>query len=381
MMYPPAALLSLLLGCPFCEAPSLTLSEQLTGSDVVVLARWIDADRGGAGRPAFTRYLVEKSVKGPYKPGKKLKLAGYQTGKDTETVLLTAGGGQLLQWDLPTPISADGFDYLMGGPKPDAPTLERLRYYVRFLEHPDELVASDAYGEFANAPFEEIEKLAPDLPRQKIVGWLGDEDTDPARLALFGLLLGLCGTDEDAKLLEEKVFGSDDPYRMGVDGMLSGYLLLTRESGLEVLEAKKLKPRSEEALRNGAEKIPFSEVYAGMQAVRFMWTYGGDRIGKDRLRQSMRLLLDRPEIAEVVVADLARWNDWDAMDRVVKLFGKKEFDIPAVKRSIVRYLLEAKKSPEATDAQKKRAVAALADLKKKDAKLVENVKRYLFLDS
>ena len=381
-----------LAGCPFCEAPSLTLSEQLAGSDVVVLATWLEADRGGPASPAFTRFEVKKAVKGPYEPGKVLKLAGYQTGTLGETVLLTAGGGQLLQWDLPTPISADGFEYLREAPAKGVPTAERLPFYLKYLEHPDELVASDAYGEFANAPFEEIEKIAPKLPREKLAAWLADDDTDPARLALYGLLIGLAGDESDADLLRGKIFGGTDPFRIGIDGLMSGFLLLTGEEGLTELEAKKLVPEyvpgpDGQPVKDDAGNpiaVPFSEVYAAMQAVRFMWTYGGERIPKERLRESLRTLLDKPDLADVVIADLSRWQDWGAMDRVAGLYGAEGYDVPAIDRSIIRYLLEAQKDrPTVGDPPPHVAEAErlLAKIEAKDPKAVKNAKRFLFLDS
>ena len=381
-----------LLGCPFCEAPSLTLSEQLAGSDVVVLATWLEAERGGDASPAYTRFEVKKAVKGPFEEGKKLKLAGYQTGKLGETVLLTAGGGELLQWDLPTLISADGFEYLREAPAKDAPIAERLAFYLNYLEHPDDLVASDAYGEFANAPFEDIAAISDKLPREKLAAWLRDESTDPARLALYGLLIGLSGDESDADLLRGKIFTGTDPFRIGIDGLMSGFLLLTGEEGLAELEAKKLSPKyavgdDGEPQTDGDGQpvlLPFSERYAAMQAVRFMWTYGGDRIGKERLRESLRLLLAEPDVADMIVADLARWQDWAAMDRIVGLYGSEGYDVPAIDRAIIRYLMEAERdAPTTGDAPPhvEKAKAALEEIEERDPKAVKNARRYLFLDS
>jgi hypothetical protein len=53
----------------------------------------------------------------------------------------------------------------------------------------------------------------------------------------------------------------------------------------------------------------------------------------------MRLLLDRPEIADLVIADLGRWKDWSVQDRLMELYGEDDYNIPYIKRAIVRYLL------------------------------------------
>ena len=85
--------------------------------------------------------------------------------------------------------------------------------------------------------------------------------------------------------------------------------------------------------------VPFSETYAAMQALRFMWSYSEGRISKPRLRQSMRILLERPELADLVIADLARWKDWGIQDRLMAMYNDKDFNVPAIKRAVVRYML------------------------------------------
>ena len=388
---PVLPLLAAVLACPFCEAPGLTLSEQLGNSDVVVLAEWLEADRGGDApdNPAYTRFEVKQALEGPFAVGKKLKLAGYQSGTKGETVLLTAGGGEILQWDLPVPISAEGFAYLRNAPDADAPVEQRLRFYLKHLEHPDDLVASDAYGEFGNVPFEQVEAIADELPREKLARWVADPDTDPARLAFYGMLLGLCGNDADADVLRDKIFKGTDEYRIGIDGLMSGFLLLTGEAGLKELEDAKLSPRyvpgpdGEPLEDENGEPIlvPFSELYAAMQAVRFMWTYGGDRISADRLKQALRIQLKSPDFAEVVIADLARWQDWGALDRVAGLWDAEGYDVPAIRRAIVRYLLEAERdAPTTGDAPPHVAAAkaALAKIEAEDPDLVQSARRSLF---
>jgi hypothetical protein len=52
----------------------------------------------------------------------------------------------------------------------------------------------------------------------------------------------------------------------------------------------------------------------------------------------MRKGLARPELAAVVIADLARWQDWEAMGLVVGLFDKAGYPQTATDRAIVGYL-------------------------------------------
>ena len=169
---------------------------------------------------------------------------------------------------------------------------------MRFLEYPDAMVATDAYGEFAIAPYKDIVPIKDEFPREDIRKWLTDPETPKTRLGLYGLMLGLCGTNEDAQLLRDIIAQPTQDYRIGIDGIMAGYLILTGEQGLPLIEDNKL--RNVDAV--------FSETYAGMQALRFMWTYSPETIPADRLRASMRILLDRPDLADLVITDLARWE-------------------------------------------------------------------------
>jgi hypothetical protein len=74
-----------------------------------------------------------------------------------------------------------------------------------------------------------------------------------------------------------------------------------------------------------------------MTALRFYHQYGRE-ISADRLRQSLRQLLDRPQFAAMVIADLARWQDWEAIDKIAGLFDQPGFAEPATDRAIVGYL-------------------------------------------
>jgi hypothetical protein len=122
-----------------------------------------------------------------------------------------------------------------------------------------------------------------------------------------------------------------------------------------------------------------------MQALRFMWTYEPDRLPKDRLKQSMHLLLERKEMADLVITDLARWKDWSIQDRLMTMYSDADYDIPAIRRAIVRYLYycsQEKNEPGAdgTRTSTEDAVKAEANMKLlevRDPKTVNDAKRYL----
>lgn len=396
--------------CPFCSAPSLTLTEQLSGADSAVLVKWIGGAPAKATDAGSTDFevieVVRQPAAGKLQKGTKINLIRYRSGKMGDLFLLlgTLGGGNI-EWGSPLEVTQAGYDYMKNSPKPDEPAVKRLSYFLKYLENSDQMIADDAFGEFANASYADVVQLSKEMPREKLRHWVegkplprsektaGDQSSSnatvsPGRIGLYGMMLGLCGNADDAKMMEEKILETKEEFRLGIDGVMGGYLLLTGDKGLAILEEKKLKDK----------KAPFSETYAAMQALRFMWQYGDNRIEHDRLRKSMRILLDRPELADLVIADLARMKDWSVQNQLMELYEAEAYNIPSIKRAIVRFTLAAAKD---TGAKKEegsgetgsaaavaqtavpehvtKALACLEELEKRDPKTVHEAKRFFLL--
>ncbi len=323
--------------CPFCSAPSLTLTEQVSQADAVVLVKWVGGQPAKISDSGSTEFevvdVVHQPDEGKLAKGSKINLVRYRAAKPGEQFMLFGTkADKMIEWGSPLEVSKSGYDYMRNSPKPTVGTTERLRYFVEYLETGDRMIADDAFGEFANAAYADVAKISKDLPRDRLRKWLTSKDVSPGHLGLYGMMLGLCGDESDAKLMESKILEKTDDFRLGVEGIMGGYLLLTRDAGLEVLETQKLKNK----------KAQFSETYAAMQALRFMWQYGDGRISHDRLRESMRVLLDRPELADLVIADLSRMKDWSVQDKLMAMYDDEGL-IPSVKRAIVRYMLSSTK--------------------------------------
>jgi hypothetical protein len=386
------------------------MAEQVAQADGVCLVEWVNGVPAKEQDPGSSTYEVLRVVKDPkeaVKKGDRLVLARYRAGKKGDLFLLMgtrAGKGNAIDWGSPTEITEPAFNYVAQAPSPEVPIAKRLVYFMKFLEFPDQLVSNDAYAEFANAPYKDITAVASKMPREKIRKWIADSQTPQTRLGLYGMLLGLCGTEQDAKVLAEKIAPNSDDFRIGIDGMISGYLLLTGSAGLDHVDDWKFKLHKD-------KKVAFSEIYAGMMGLRFMWQYSGGKISNERLMQSMRLLLDQPELADLVIADLARWNDWTVQDRLMAVYGKEPYNIPSIKRAIVRFMLASTQGkPAAPDAEKKNAADAtvtgtasgavsptatqqtasvdfaergkkyLEELRKKDPKTVKEAERFFFVN-
>lgn len=109
--------------------------------------------------------------------------------------------------------------------------------------------------------------------------------------------------------------------------MMAGYVLLGGEAAFqEIVDQKLLDPAS-----------PSSEVYAAINAVRFVHEYLPQRISPALPRNAARSLLDRREYAEVVLPDLARWNDWDITPTLLARFGQPPFDTPFSQKKLIAF--------------------------------------------
>ncbi|MCA9006063.1 MAG: hypothetical protein KDA70_12395 [Planctomycetaceae bacterium] len=325
--------------CPFCPGPSTTLSRQLELADVAILGQWSSAKLGTLQKTGQTSFVISEVLHQPRKStlkvGDQIILSRHYAGKPDQQFFLTGARGISLHWNEPVAMTSASIVYLKQAPSQKMETSHRLRYFLNYLEHPDTIIANDAFAEFANAPFEAVTPLAEELPREKLHSWLENENTPVPRLGLYGLLLGLCGQESDILFMEAKILEPAQEIRMGIGGLMSGYLMLTGSAGLDKIDKSKFRDKT----------AAFSETFAAMQALSFMWTFGEDKIEKRRLNQSMRLLLERPELADLVIANLARWEDWTVMDHLAELYGAKDYDVRSVKKAIIRYFLVASLVP------------------------------------
>jgi len=368
--------------CPFCSAPSLTLSEQYVRADAALLVQWVSGEMQSKERLGSTTYEVVQVARSPGKDakaiekGKKITLERYRAAKRGDLFLLLGSRlkADTVEWGSPLDVTAESFNYIVDAPAADAKPEKRLGYYLKFLENPDRMVADDAYAEFANAPYKEIVPLAKQFPRDSLRKWITSPEVPATRLGLYGLMLGLCGNDDDAAIMQTKIVENSDGFRLGIEGIMWGYLMLTGENGLDTIIKSKIEDK----------KVAFSETFAAMQALRNLWIYGDNRIPAERLKETMRLLLERPELTDLVISDLARWKDWSIQGRLMELYGAEDYDIPSIKRAIVRYMMASIKDVPAGGGEKTpRHVTEgekyLKQLRDRDPKMVNEVERYFYL--
>lgn len=353
--------------------PVFTLSEMIADGDAMVLGAWVSAEKlpgdGNQVNPGRTTYRIMeilKDSKSLLTETREVVIEEHQSGNPGDQAILFGSLGTKLEWGTLIPVTKTSLDYIKSLPKRDVSPERRLEFFLSHLESADDAISADAYLELAYFPTATIKEASKKLPREKLRQWVTGKQISETRLSLYWQMLGFCGTPEDAKLMESLINQPAKDFRLGIDGVMAGYLLLKGEDGLELLEETKLKTDV---------KTPFSETYAAFQALRFAWHYS-DNIKKDRLKQSMRLLLDRPELADLAIKDLARWKDWAVQDRVIALYDKKAFDDAAVKRAVVWYTLACSRDTSQNSEYAAKASDHLMTLRQKDPVTVEKVERF-----
>jgi hypothetical protein len=249
-----------------------------------------------------------------------------------------------------------------------------LRYFLSAIDHPNKTIAGDAFAELSAIPIKQVVTRAGDLPRDFLRASLRDPDLNPTRLSLFALMLGLCGNGEDAALMIDTIAEPSEDFRIGIEGMIAGYLLLTGEEGLEVIEELMLREKN----------ASFADVYAVLYAVRVLWNSGDSRIPLERLQAAVYPLIDRAELTDLVINELTRWKDWSVQPRLMQLYGAGAYDIPSIKRAIIRYMIASTKdvpagSEKAVPLHAANGARHLDELRRRDPRLVEQCERFFFL--
>lgn len=368
--------------CPYCPPTDSTLSEKLAESDAACVVKFLTSENGEELSMQKTTFEVLKEIRERAETRQENKIVAPfgVTAKEGDLFLLM---GQLkegqMEWSLPIEFDELGreYDYIRKAPSPEQPPVERLAYFLKFLDHENNVISNDAFAEFAQAKYEDVEQLAPKISRAKVRGWL--EDPNPqliVRRAFYGMLLGLCGNAEDADYLLERIMAPIDPTknRIGIEGMMGGYLLLRGEPGLHLLMQQKFGSLDAEL---AADDPRIGDLDALRTTLSFLWDYRRSQFGEETLRAAMRKYLDRPEFADMAIVDLARWKDWQPLERLINDYGTFPWDSHSAKEKVVAYALMCRKDVPAGTGPKLPAPAekAQAFLDSLDPQFVQSVKR------
>ncbi len=397
-----------LQACPFCSATSQTLSQEMDSSDAVVLARLVkgalppengpDAlGRFGVIDPdtGIATFKIYKTLKGePLLKGiENIDVVFFGPPEKDKSFLITGIGAEKVDWSTPLPLSDKAVEYVEQLPNLPAEGAARLEFFQQYLEDDDPLLRQDSYDEFARAPYDEVIALADRLDHDQLVEWISSSTVGPSRRRLYLTMLGVCGDQGDLPMLEEMIFSDHREVEPGVKQLVQAGLSLggpialplvtevvrtherSRKLGLDAMIACYVKLAGPEVLPAINErflkntKAEYTHTYNTLMALRFHGEET-DVIPRERLLESVRLLLDHPDFADQVIPDLARWDDWEILDRLVAMFHSAD-DRSFVRQPIVTYLIVA--SEQEGDVGT-RAKNALKELESLDPEAVERAR-------
>ncbi len=322
--------------CPFCNAVSQTLRQEMEVMDAVVIAQSIQSDATRNKESGDVLMKIEKVLKGGehVRVGQEIVATYYGDVSIGRRFMLTGVDPDDMQWSC-LPVSQHAEDYICKVAELGDDPVERLKFYYKHLHDSESILARDTYDEFAIAPYDAIKKLAPEIDRGQLIEWLSDPELTTDRKRLYLTMLGVCGDESDLPFLEKMLRSTQKSTRGGLDALIACYLTLSGESGLSLVD--------ELFLAN--KKAPYADTYAAIMAIRFHGTEGGV-IPRTALVESLHHVLERPDLADLVIPDLARWSDWSQIDRLKRLFLEADEDNNWVRVPVVQYLRACPK-PEA----------------------------------
>ncbi|MEM0926582.1 MAG: hypothetical protein AAGJ83_11130, partial [Planctomycetota bacterium] len=344
------------VACPFCESVQQTIRQQSMTMDAVAIASSLNGEATRNLTTGAVRMRIEKVLKGGefVKVGQEFDAIYYGQVDVGRRFLISGVDPPKLQWSC-LPVSKRAEEYIVKGSQLPEDRIEQLKFFRHYLEDEETLISRDAYDEFASTSYDIIRELGPEMDRERLIRWVKLPDLVADRKRLYFTMLGVCGTKEDLPMLEE-MLKEPKLTNGGLDALIACYLTLAGESGLPLINELFIENR----------KAPFPDSYAAIMAIRFHGT-DGDVISKNALAPSLHKVLERSELADMVIPDLAKWNDWSQIDRVVKLFKEAEQDKNWVRVPVINYLRACPK-PEAAE--------AMAELRKIDPDAVRRAETF-----
>ncbi len=364
------AVVGVVHACPFCSAVQQTLSEEIKGADAALIVRLNkgnDAPKSAGPAPdgavaprdpVKTKFAIVQVLKGDKLLGatKEIEVLYFGTHPSGTQFFVTGVDPKNLAWSTPTMLSPRAVEYLEKIVKLPETGANRLAFFQDYFEDADALLAGDAYDEFAKSPYADVQALKSRMPREKLIRWIQDKEVSTSRRRLYLTMLGVCGTNDDVTLLEQLIRNEDRQVRTSLDALVACYLNLRGADGLPLIVDLFLKNKKSE----------YTDTYATIMALRFHGTET-TIVPRAELLAALRHMLDRPQLADLVIPDLARWEDWGSLNKLVTLFKEAKEDSIWVRVPVINFL-RACPLPEAKQ--------AIDDLAKIDPESVKRASQF-----
>jgi hypothetical protein len=310
----------------------------MDSADVAVIAEEIRKPGPPAGQlqgekaisEARVKFRISEILKGEKHLGETREVEVLYFGRQPEGTrfYMIASDPKKLAWSTPVVLTPRSEKYLKSLSQLPKEGAERLDFFQQHFEDPEQMLARDAYDEFAKAPYEAVKALRPKMKHDQLVEWIHDDKLPASHRRLYLTLLGVCGTEQDLPDLEKMIKSGTKESKLVLDALIACYLILRGPEGMGLIE--------EQFLNN--PKAEYTDIWSTIQSLRVLGQIS-DRIPRERLVQGFRYMLNRPQLADLVIPDLARWEDWASMERLVTLFKESQTSSSFVRLPVLRYLM------------------------------------------
>jgi len=322
-------------GCPFCGVVGDSLAMRRDAADIAAVGEAEGAATAGSDGFLTQAFRIDQVLRGTLPAGTTTAIARVDGPVSGTALLFGSRSAGPLRWSAST-ANETLLGYAVAAPATSLPAPERLRWFARWLEHPEPAIAADVFTEFGLAPFEAVQEAADAFDADRLAAWIDEPGIDARRRGFYGLAAGIVAAHaaESAtqrrlrEALDAAIDAPADDFRAGFDGLLGGLLVAEGTAGLDALERRGL-------FAPTARPLDQRHLLA---ALRFAWESLGDTIPRDRVATATARLLASPAVAADAAIDLARYNAWTNVDDVARLWETLGHDDPLVRRAVAGYL-------------------------------------------
>jgi hypothetical protein len=325
----PFLLIGLTRACPLClgiSVPAQTLADRLIAGSEVVLALPVSTGDG--------KLQVKMVLKGDASlEGQELAVADATASQSSAGFALLVSDSVTSSWTNLGKVGLSLLPFLkrvLALPSTDKLTdgewTARLGFFQPYLESFDPRLAASAWVEWTRAPYRSLRTAQ--LDREKLRSWL-DDSANPERHALWFVLLGLCGNQDDAVFIADRVHSE---WREGKDtnlaAMLSAQIELTGAAAVDFIEHAYICDRNR----------TLEEIQAAISALSVVGREGTPELHPRIVRSFHLMLQQRRPLAGFVARDLATWGEWDVWSDFAQMLRSGEPIYPSARPAIVDYL-------------------------------------------
>lgn len=296
-------------------------ANEIAESDVVVFCRLV-ARSPTVRKDGLCTFEVHEFVKGARRPAvgtnenqlQAMYFGDRPLGSDfyicgVAVKNAAAGGPATYEWSTPTAVDAREMEYIRRVPRlPRSGPRRRLIALYGYLHDRSDLIRHDVYEEFAVATYAELRSTRAWMPHARLLQWIGDPATTTVSRRQYLRMLSVCGTRADLPTLRVWIAGGGREMRRALDLLIACELALAGERALPAIEAAFL-------TNNEAD---YTDSYNALLGIRYAVDDFG-AISKTRAIHSLRRMLDRPQLADLVIGDLGRYADWSSAGRLMEL--------------------------------------------------------------